>query len=185
MTKMNIKKGDTAVVIVGKDKGRIAEVMECYPKQNKVMLKGINIIVKHNKPKSAQDKGGIVKKEGTIEACNVMLVCPVCNKATRVKMGLDAKGKKVRICKKCGAVIDSGVKKTVEKKPATPKQDEIPAEKVETKEVETVKAPVKKATSTRVAPKATKAHETKSAVKTTRVTTVRKSASTAKKIGGK
>ena len=82
MAKLNIKKGDTVLVLAGKENGKTSTVLECFPEENKVTVKGINIIVKHNKPRSAQDKGGIVKKEGKFDASNVMVVCPVCNKAT-------------------------------------------------------------------------------------------------------
>ena len=78
MAKLNIKKGDTVVVIAGKDNGKVAEVLDCFPAENKVTVKGVNIVVKHNKPRSAQDKGGIVKFEGKIPASNVMVVCPEC-----------------------------------------------------------------------------------------------------------
>ena len=132
MAKLNIKKGDTVVVIAGKDNGKVAEVLECFPAENKVTVKGINIVVKHNKPRSAQDKGGIVKKEGKFDASNVMVVCPVCNKATKIKMGKNDKNEKVRICKKCGAVLDAGAKAPVAKKAAAKaevKAEEKPAAK--------------------------------------------------------
>ena len=183
MTKMKIKKDDMAVVTIGKDKGKVAQVMECFPKQNKVLLKGLNIVVKHNKPKSAQDKGGIVKKEGKIEVSNVMIVCPVCHKATRVKIGLNAKNEKVRLCKKCGATLDSNVKKVVEKKVSSAKSAEAKPALEDAKEV-AVKTE-KKTTAKKAPAKVSQKHETKTTVKTARSTTVRKSASTAKKIGGK
>ena len=130
MAKLNIKKGDTVVVIAGKDNGKVAEVLDCFPAENKVTVKGVNIVVKHNKPRSAQDKGGIVKLEGKIPASNVMVVCPVCNKATRVAYLIEG-DKKVRTCKKCGAVLDvtkeaKEVKKTTKRK--TKKAAEKPAE---------------------------------------------------------
>ncbi|NCB48287.1 MAG: 50S ribosomal protein L24 [Clostridia bacterium] len=184
MMKMKIKKDDMALVTAGKEKGKVAEVMECFPKQNKVLLKGLNMIVKHNKPKSAQDKGGIVKKEGTISVSNLMVVCPVCHKATRVKMGLNAKNEKVRLCKKCGATLDSAVKKVVKKKPAVVKTAEVtPVKEEKVAKATAVKTSTK--TPAKVASAKVQTHETKSTVKTTRATTVRKSASTAKKIGGK
>ena len=116
MSKLNIKKGDTVLVTAGKENGKVSTVLECFPEEGKATVRGLNIITKHNKPKSAQDKGGIVKKEGKIDASNLMVVCPVCGKATRVKMGVNEKGEKVRLCKHCGAPLDSGVKKVQEKK---------------------------------------------------------------------
>lgn len=127
MAKLNIKKGDTVLVLAGKENGKTSTVLECFPEENKVTVKGINIIVKHNKPRSAQDKGGIVKKEGKFDASNVMVVCPVCNKATKIKMGKNDKDEKVRICKKCGAVLDGGAKAPAAKK-ATTKSAEVKAE---------------------------------------------------------
>ena len=65
MAKLNIKKGDTVLVLTGKDSNKTAEVLECFPQENKVTVKGINVLVKHHKPRSAQDKGGIVKQTGS------------------------------------------------------------------------------------------------------------------------
>ena len=163
MAKLNIKKGDTVLVLTGKENGKTSTVLECFPEENKVTVKGINIIVKHNKPRSAQDKGGIVKKEGKFDASNVMVVCPVCNKATKIKMGKNDKNEKVRICKKCGAVLDAGAKAPAVKKATTKaevKAEEKPtakttAKKTTTKAVEAKteekKAPAK-ATAAKKAP---------------------------------
>lgn len=140
MAKLNIKKGDTVLVLAGKESGKTSTVLECFPEENKVTVKGINIIVKHNKPRSAQDKGGIVKKEGKFDASNVMVVCPVCNKATKIKMGKNDKNEKVRICKKCGAVLDAGAKAPVAKKATTKaevKAEEKPAAKTTAKKTTT------------------------------------------------
>ena len=121
MAKLNVKRGDNVVVLTGKENGKKGTVAECFPEEGKVTVKGLNMIVKHNKPRSAQDKGGIVKKEGKIDSSNVMIVCPACNKATRVKMEVNAKDEKVRVCKKCGASLDS---KKVEPKKAEAKKEE-------------------------------------------------------------
>ena len=135
---MNIKKGDKVLVLSGKEVGKIETVLDCFPEEKKVTVKGLNIVVKHNKPRSAQDKGGIVKKEGKIDVSNVMVVCPVCNKATKVKIGKDSKGDKVRLCKKCGASLDGAAKpattkKAKEEKPATAKAEKPAEKKVATK----------------------------------------------------
>lgn len=182
MTKLKVKKGDTAVVIVGKDKGKSAEVSEVFPKENRLTLKGLNIIVKHNKPKSAQDKGGIVKKEGKLQVSSVMVVCPACRKATRVKMGVSAKGEKIRLCKKCGAPLDSGVKKVSEKKtPAKVVKTDVASKTASTDKTKatTQKAAVKPATNM------AKNHQPKTTVKTSKPETVKKTSSTVKKIGSK
>ena len=81
---MNIKKGDTVVVITGKDKGKKGKVLEVSPKSDKVVVEEVNVLAKHKKPRSAQDKGGIIKSAHPIEASNVMVVCSACGKATRV-----------------------------------------------------------------------------------------------------
>ena len=99
---LTVKKGDTVVVIAGKDKNKTGKVLEVSPKTGKVLVENVNIVTKHNKPKSQQDKGGIVKKPAAIEVSNVMVICPECGKATRVAH-TEVEGKKVRACKKCGA----------------------------------------------------------------------------------
>lgn len=144
MAKLNIKKGDTVLVLTGKDSNKTAEVLECFPQENKVTVKGINVLVKHHKPRSAQDKGGIVKVEGKIPASNVMVVCPVCNKATRVAIKVE-NGEKVRVCKKCKASLDAAKKAPAKKTTAT-KATKATAEVKEEK-----KAPVKKATTAKKA----------------------------------
>ena len=111
---MRIKKGDTVLVITGKDKGKTGKVDAVYSDKNKVLVDNVNVVTKHQKPKSQQDKGGIVKKTAPIEASNVMVVCPVCNKATRVAHK-EIDGKKVRVCKKCGASLDKEFVKQAKK----------------------------------------------------------------------
>ena len=114
MTKLFVKKGDKVLVITGKDKGKVSSVVEVSPKANKVLVEGVNIVTKHQKPKNQQDKGGIIKKNAPIEASNVMVVCPVCDKATRVKHK-EINEKNVRICAKCGASLDKAFAKEVKK----------------------------------------------------------------------
>ena len=104
MNTLNIKKGDTAVVISGKEKGKQAKVLRVEPAKNKVVLEGTNMLTKHKKPKNQTTPGGIIKQEGALDASNVMVVCPKCNKATRVGHKIE-NGEKSRICKKCGAVL--------------------------------------------------------------------------------
>lgn len=110
---LRIKKGDTVVVIAGKDNGKTGTVLEVSPKTNKVVVDGVNVVSRHQKPRSQQDKGGIIKKNAAIDASNVMVVCPVCGKATRIKAG-EVNGKKVRVCK-CGAALDKANAKAVKK----------------------------------------------------------------------
>jgi len=103
---MKIIKGDTVVVISGKDiskKGH--QVIQAFPKEHKILVKDTNIIVRHTKPKKRGQPGGRIKKEAPMDVSNVMLLCPKCNKAIRV--GFSVKdGNKIRVCKKCGANLD-------------------------------------------------------------------------------
>ena len=103
--KMNVKKGDTVVVLSGKDKGKQGKVIQALPKKNKVVVEGVNKVKRHTKPNQSAPQGGILVKEAPMFAAKVMLVCPACGKATRIAHK-DVNGKSVRACKKCGEVID-------------------------------------------------------------------------------
>ena len=103
MPKMNVKKGDKVQVLSGKDKGAQGEVLKAFPAEGKVIVEGVAMVKKHQKPNAANQQGGIIEREAKIDVSNVMLVCPTCGKATRVGHATDADGKKVRVCKKCGA----------------------------------------------------------------------------------
>lgn len=101
---MKIKKGDTVEVLSGNDKGKTGEVLEVIPKLQKVIVKGVNIRKKHVKPKKQGEEGGIISVECSIHSSKVNVVCPKCNKATRI--GIQKEGKeKIRVCKKCGSKI--------------------------------------------------------------------------------
>ena len=101
---MNIKKDDKVVVLSGKDKGKQGKVLVADPKGLKVVVEGVNVATKHQKPRKQGEEGGIIKVETPIYACKVMVVCPKCGKPTRVAHKLEG-GKKVRVCKKCGAEL--------------------------------------------------------------------------------
>ena len=101
---MFIKKDDKVVVISGKDKGKEGKVLSASPKAGKVIVEGVNVASKHMKPRKQGEEGGIIKMETPIYACKVMVVCPKCGKATRVAHKIED-GKKVRVCKKCGAQL--------------------------------------------------------------------------------
>ena len=103
MPKMNVKKGDQVEVLSGKDKGTRGEVLRALPSEGKVVVEGVAVVKRHTKPTQANQQGGIVEKEAAIDVSNVALVCPSCGKATRVGHDHNAEGKKVRVCKKCGA----------------------------------------------------------------------------------
>ena len=102
---MNVKKGDTVVVLSGKDKGKQGKVLKTEPKSGKVVVEKVNLVSRHTKPRRQGEEGGILQKEAPIYASKVMRVCPKCNKPTRAAHKVLADGKKVRVCKKCGAEI--------------------------------------------------------------------------------
>ena len=101
---MNIRKDDKVVVLSGKDKGKEGKILVSDPKAMKVIVEGVNIATKHQKPRKQGEEGGIIKIETPIYAAKVQLVCPKCGKPTRVGHKI-ADGKKTRVCKKCGAEI--------------------------------------------------------------------------------
>ena len=101
---MKVKKGDTVQVLSGNDKGKKGEVLEVMPKDSKVVVKGVNVRKKHIKPRKQGEEGGIIPVECAIDSSKVNVVCPKCGKSTRVEYKIE-EDKKVRICKKCGAVI--------------------------------------------------------------------------------
>ena len=101
---MNVKKNDTVIVLSGKDKGKKGKVLGTVPSERKVVVEGCNMVTCHIKPRRQGEEGGIMKREAAIYASKVQVVCPKCDKATRVAM--DIKGdKKVRVCKHCGAEL--------------------------------------------------------------------------------
>ncbi len=100
---MKIKKGDQVIVITGRDKGKTGEVIKSMPKENKVIVQGINLVKRHTKP-TQESAGGIVSKEAPIHVSNVALIDPKDGKATRVGFKVED-GKKVRVSKRSGEVI--------------------------------------------------------------------------------
>ncbi|MEI6286523.1 MAG: 50S ribosomal protein L24 [Bacillota bacterium] len=105
--KMHVKKGDTVVVLSGKDKGKKGKVIESLPKTGKVVVEGANKVKRHTKPTQQNQQGGVMVKEAAMHSAKVMLVCPGCDKPTRLAKTALASGKTARTCKKCGEIIDS------------------------------------------------------------------------------
>ncbi|SEV97113.1 LSU ribosomal protein L24P [Ruminococcaceae bacterium KH2T8] len=105
--KIHVKKDDQVIVISGKDKGTTGKVLKAVPETGRVYVEGVNIVKKHQKARTQTDPSGIIEREGSIDASNVKIVCPKCGKATRVSAVVNADGSKDRVCKKCGAVIDT------------------------------------------------------------------------------
>lgn len=105
MAKMNIRKDDKVKVLTGKDRGAEGAVLRALPEQQRVVVEKVNMITKAQRPTQTNPQGGLAHMEAPIHVSNVMLVCPKCGKPTRVNVKRED-GKKVRVCKKCGADID-------------------------------------------------------------------------------
>lgn len=102
---MKIKKGDTVQVISGKDKGKKGKVILTFSRRDRLQVEGVNKVIRHTRPKREGEKGQRVEISAPIHVSNVMLICPKCGKPTRVGYKVLEKGKKKRVCKKCGEVI--------------------------------------------------------------------------------
>jgi large subunit ribosomal protein L24 len=104
--KLHVKKDDTVFVITGKDKGKKGRVIAAYPRENRVLVEGVNMVKKHAKPSQQNPQGGILNQEAPIHVSNVMLIDPKSGKPTRVGYKVLENGTKVRVAKKSGEVID-------------------------------------------------------------------------------
>ena len=156
MNNLNVKTGDLVLVITGKDKGKQGKVLKTSPKTGRIVVEGVNMISRHQKARKAQEKSSIVKKEGTIDVSNVMVVCPVCGKPTRVKHSVQ-EGKVVRTCK-CGSPLDKKFIKETKRatKKVAAEKTEATETKKETVKKETVKKPAEKKVVATAAAKTTK-----------------------------
>ncbi len=105
MLKLKLKKGDKVIVIAGKDKGKTGEITKVLVKESKVLVSGINVAKRHTKP-SQENAGGIISKEMPIHISNVAFVDPKTSKPTRLGVKVDKDGRKVRVAKKSGEVVD-------------------------------------------------------------------------------
>jgi len=103
---MRIRKNDTVTIIAGKDKGKRGKVRRVLPKEDRVVVEGINMIKRHSRAHRAARQAGIIELEAPIHISNVTMVCNKCGKPTRVGFRFLADGKKVRICHSCNEVID-------------------------------------------------------------------------------
>ncbi|MCU9594042.1 50S ribosomal protein L24 [Caldibacillus thermolactis] len=102
---MHVKKGDKVKVITGKDKGKTGVILKALPKKDRVIVEGVNIVKKHAKPSQDNPQGGIIEMEAPIHVSNVMIIDPKTGEPTRISYKFED-GKKVRIAKKSGAVLD-------------------------------------------------------------------------------
>lgn len=163
---MKIKKNDTVLVLSGKDAGKTAKVLVAIPKTGKVVVDGVNVQKRHTKAKNAQEVSEIKTQSGAIDASNVMVVCPACGKATRVAYNT-VEGKKVRVCKKCGASLEVAAKAAEKKavKKAAKASDETATKKTTAKKTTTKAATEEKTAAKKTTKKA--ATEEKTATKKT------------------
>jgi len=105
-TKIHVRKGDTVLVIAGKDAGKKGKVLEVKPRDSRVIVEGVNVVKRHTRATRQLPQGGIIEKESPIHSSNVIMFCNKCNNATRISKRILENGKKERICKKCGESLD-------------------------------------------------------------------------------
>ena len=99
--KFHVKKDDIVVVLTGKDRGKSGKILKVIPKKQRVIVEGVNLIKKHQKPTQANPEGGIITKEASIHISNVLIFCPKCGKGVRTRKKIDG-DRKIRVCVKCG-----------------------------------------------------------------------------------
>lgn len=105
---MHLHKGDTVVVLSGKEKGKRGKVLLVSPENNRAIVEAINMAVRHERPSRRNPQGGMIQKEAPIHASNLMLICPKCGKPARTGRRLLEDGSRVRTCKKCSEMVDQG-----------------------------------------------------------------------------
>lgn len=151
---MKVKVNDNVLVITGKYKGKQGKVLKTYPDAGRIVVEGVNIVHKHEKARRANDTSRIVTEEAPIDASNVEVVCEKCGKATRVAHTV-IDGKKVRVCKKCGASLDKAYVKQV--KAQQEAQEEAPKKRTRkrSKKAEEAEAQQTAAPAEEAAPEAT------------------------------
>jgi large subunit ribosomal protein L24 len=105
-TAMKIRRNDTVLVIAGKDKGKKGKIRFAFPKKERVLVEGVNMIKRHTRAMRQVRQAGIIEREAPIHVSDVLLLCGKCNKPTRVGFRFLEDGKKVRVCRACHEVID-------------------------------------------------------------------------------
>jgi len=106
---MHVTKNDNVTVLSGKYRGKTGKVLKVFPKNNRVIVEGVNIIKRHTRPSQKNQQGGIVEKEAAIHVSNVMVICPKCSRPTRIGYRLLDDGTKARVCRHddCGEIISN------------------------------------------------------------------------------
>lgn len=102
----HVRRGDTVLVIAGKERGKRGKVLVVLPGKGRVIVEKINMIKRHQRPTQKLRQGGIIEREGPVHLSNVMVVCGKCDRPTRTRIQLLAEGKRARACKRCGEIID-------------------------------------------------------------------------------
>ena len=103
---MQIRKNDSVMVISGKERGKTGKVLRVNPKEDAFIIERINVVKRHTKPRGPQQAGGIVEKEASIPASNIMIMCDKCNAPVRIGKKILSDGNKVRVCRRCGEALD-------------------------------------------------------------------------------
>jgi large subunit ribosomal protein L24 len=103
---MHVHREDTVLILTGKDKGKKGRVLKIFPKVEKALVEKVNMVKRHTRPNQQLPQGGIMEKEAPMHISNLQVVCSKCGKATRISHKLLGTGKKARVCKKCGEILD-------------------------------------------------------------------------------
>lgn len=103
---MQIRKNDSVMIIAGRERGKTGKVLRVIPDKDAAIIERVNLIKRHSRPKGPQQPGGIVEKEASIHASNLMIMCDKCNAPVRIGRKILADGKKIRICRRCGEALD-------------------------------------------------------------------------------
>jgi len=104
--RLSIRRNDTVLVIAGKEKGKRGKVLLVLPARNRVIVERVNFIKRHQRPTQKVRQGGIIEREGSLHVSNVMLVCGKCGKPTRTGTQILADGRRARVCRRCGEIVD-------------------------------------------------------------------------------
>jgi large subunit ribosomal protein L24 len=104
--RFSLKKNDLVMVVSGKERGKSGRVLRVFPQKNRIIIEKINFIKKHTRPSGQTKQGGIIEREAPVHISNVMVICEKCNLPVRVGKKILDDGKKVRMCKKCGEILD-------------------------------------------------------------------------------
>ena len=107
MSKVHVKKDDQVIVLKGKDTGKTGKILKVDASEGRVIIEGVNMAVKHKKPRGRNQQGGIIHQEAPVSSANVMLVCSKCKRPSKTGRKILENGEKVRICKACGEIIDT------------------------------------------------------------------------------